>query len=116
MLRIFSSPAYCLIGVGLFVGISVYRTSRAYAQDASAASVAELQQRLQDLEAEVRQLKTGRGPNPASAETVSLPSVDPVAAAATSANPGADHYIPVTPNDRGRRRGAPLLHAFHGLE
>jgi phosphate-selective porin OprO/OprP len=102
MLRIFSSPAYCLIGVGLFVGISVYGTSRAYAQDASAASVAELQQRLQDLEAEVRQLKTGRGANPASAETVSLPSADPVApnapSSATSANPGADQYVPATAN------------------
>ncbi len=114
MLRIFSSPAYCLIGVGLFVGISVYRTSRAYAQDASAASVAELQQRLQDLEAEVRQLKTGRGPNPASAETVSLPSVDPVAAAATSANPGADHYIPVTPNDPVGAEAPPYSTPFTG--
>ena len=46
MLRIFSSPAYWLIGVGLFVGISVYRDVPMRAQDASAASVAELQQRF----------------------------------------------------------------------
>ena len=65
MLRIFSYRVHWLIGVGLLVAISGYRMPDARAQDTSAVSVAELQQRVQDLEAVVRQMKEARGPNAA---------------------------------------------------
>jgi hypothetical protein len=91
MRHIFSGRAYWLIGVALFIGISVYRTPDARAQDTNAASVAELQQRVQDLEAVVRQLKENHDPNPTQIQPVSLSSADPTAGpAAPSAAPLAN--------------------------
>jgi phosphate-selective porin OprO/OprP len=90
MLRIFSSRAHWFTGVGLFIGMSVSSTLYAQAQDANTASVAELQQRVQDLEAVVRQMREGRGPPPAPPATVPLPSGAPTAPAALWAAPLAD--------------------------
>ena len=61
MLRISSSRRSLLIGVGLFIGVSVYRPPCAPPR-MHTPSVAELQQRVQDLEAAVRQLREDRNP------------------------------------------------------
>ena len=70
----------------------------ARAQDANAVSVAELQQRVQDLEATVRQLKDGRDLTPAATQPVSVAYNDPAApavpSAATLANVGTDPTDP----------------------
>ncbi|MGA2255081.1 MAG: hypothetical protein ABSG53_10500, partial [Thermoguttaceae bacterium] len=87
MLRIFSSRAHWLIGVGLFIGISVSRNPDARAQDTNAASVAELQQRLQELEAVVKQMKD-RDANASSTVTPTRMSTE--TPAAPPANPTAD--------------------------
>jgi phosphate-selective porin OprO/OprP len=84
MLRIFSNRVFWLIGIGLFIGTSVFRTPDARAQDANAASVADLQQRVQDLEAVVRHMKEGQVPTAAPVDPT-----DPTAAAAPSPAPAA---------------------------
>ncbi len=102
MLRIFSTRVYCLIGAGVFIGISAYRTPCAYSQDSNTASVAELQQRLQDLEAVVRQMREVRGPNAALTQPVPLPPTDPAgpaaAAGATMADANGNQFVPAVPN------------------
>lgn len=65
MLRLFSSRAYWSIGVAFSVGISAYHMPDVRAQDAGTPSVAELQQRLQDLEAVVKQIKDREPASPA---------------------------------------------------
>ena len=87
MFRIFSSRADWLIGVGVLVAIIAYRTPAARAQDANTASVAELQQRVQELEAVVRQMKDTRDPNAAITQPVSLASGDPSVPAVAQAVP-----------------------------
>ncbi len=113
MLHILSHRAYWLVGLGLFIGVGVCRTPDARAQDANVASMVELQQRVQDLEAVVRQLKDGRDLTPASSQPVSLAYTDPAAmnagtvpaapAAATSANASA---APADPPAGGGTSGA----------
>ncbi len=109
MFHVFSRRAYCLIAVGIVIGLPVYRTSDVCAQDANAASMAELQQRVQDLEAIVRQLKEGGAGNPASTQPVSVTYTDPAFPAAppvgTLANAGAAPAAPLA---------APLANAGAG--
>ena len=109
MFHVFSRCAYCLIAVGIVIGLPVYRTSDVCAQDANAASMAELQQRVQDLEAIVRQLKEGGAGNPASTQPVSVTYTDPAFPAAppvgTLANAGAAPAAPLA---------APLANAGAG--
>ena len=99
MFHVFSRRAYCLIAVGIVIGLPVYRTSDVCAQDANAASMADLQQRVQDLEAIVRQLKEGGAGNPASTQPVSVTYTDPAFPAAppvgTLANAGAAPAAPL---------------------
>ena len=97
MNRISSRHIYWLIGVGLLLGISVFGTPDARAQDANAASVAELQQRLQDLEAVVRQMKD-RDPNAALTQPVSVASAVPAAPAAPPVNADGSQFAPAAPN------------------
>ena len=73
MLYFSSRRVNLIIGVGLFVGLSVFRMPDARAQDANTASVAELQQRVQELEAVVQQM-SDRDPNVALAQPVSAPA------------------------------------------
>jgi len=101
MSRALSSCTYWLIGVGFMIGISVYSASDARAQDANTASVAELQHRVQELEAVVRQLKENHDQNPEIAQPVALQSTNPdgitTTAAAPMANAPADPpaaYVP----------------------
>ena len=111
MLRVFSRRAHWLIGIGLFLGISMCRMPDACAQDASAASVAELQQRLQELEAVVRHLQEVRDPsialappvymapaNPDMPATPATPAAPTTPPGATMANAGADPAIPRATN------------------
>jgi phosphate-selective porin OprO/OprP len=102
MRRNFSRRESWLMGVGFFLGISVYCAPHAFAQDANAASVAELQQRVQDLEAVVRRLQEGRLPDPATADPVAWSSGDPTApaapSAATLASAGAAGFVAAVPN------------------
>ncbi len=98
MLHVFSRRAYWHIALGFFIGTFVYRAPCACAEDASAASVADLQQRVQELEAVVRQLKEASDPNSSPTQQVSLASgnsATPAAATAqSSANGNADPSDP----------------------
>ena len=98
MLRVLPSRAYWLIGVGLFVGVSACQSPEARAQGTNTASVADLQQRVQELEAVVQQMKD-RDTNvtPTAAAT---PTATPTA---TPANPNAD---PADPPPGGGAAGA----------
>ena len=117
MFRISLGRVYWLIGVGFFIGISVYRTPDARAQDANTASVAELQQRVQDLEAVVRQLQENRDPDPAPTPPVALPSGDPAAPAAPSAAPLRTRAIdPAAPNPPAGSAATPSTVEFRRLE
>ena len=115
MLRIFLGRVYWLMGVGLFIGISGYRTPDACAQDANAASVAELQQRVQELETVVRQMKDHN----------QVPTADPAASAATPVDANGNQFVPAVPNaavgrsrwqSGGRQSGINHGQEFLGLE
>ena len=100
MLRTISASIYQIIAAGLFSGIFLYGNPEVCAQDANAASVAELQQRVQDLEAVVRQWRENRDPNPALTQSVSFRSGDPVPPAAPWAATLADaSAAPSEPTD-----------------
>jgi phosphate-selective porin OprO/OprP len=100
---LFSSRRICLIiGLGLFIGMSVYRTPVARAQDANAASVAELQQRVQELETVVRQMRDNRDANAAQFQPVSTAYGNPAAPPL----PGAASADPVGPLAAGGATGA----------
>ena len=99
MLRILSSRVYWLIGGGLFIGALACCVPAARAQDANTVSVVELQQRVQELEAIVRQMKDARDPSAALTQPVSLPPAGPATPpAATWANAGANQFVPAVPN------------------
>ncbi|MGA2257643.1 MAG: porin [Thermoguttaceae bacterium] len=107
MHRIFSRRAYSYIAAGFFIGTFIDHAPYACAQEPRAASVVELQQRVQDLEAVVRQLKEGRDANPALTQPVSMVSGDstppPAPTAATVANASSD---PADPTVGGGATGA----------
>ena len=87
MLRISSSRASLLIGVGLFIAVALCRTPGASAQEAT-ASMAELQQRIQALEALVQQMRDNPLPAPA--------IVDPAAPyppAGGAPSPAAENFL-----------------------
>ncbi len=81
----------------LVIGIAGYPTPDARAQDANTASVAELQQRVQELEAAVQQMKD-RDPNVALAQPVSIAPTDPSAAPATQVAANANQFVPAVGN------------------
>ena len=86
------------MGAVFLIGIFAYHMPAAHAQDAGAASMAELQQRVQELEAVVRHLQEGRDSNPA-ARLASADAAAPAApSAATPANAGDDRFVPAAPN------------------
>jgi phosphate-selective porin OprO/OprP len=84
-----------MIGIGFLIGISVCRTPDTHAQDANTASVTELRQRVQDLEATVRQLQEKLDPEPAPTPLVSSPSGDTATPAATLVNANGDPSVPM---------------------
>ena len=84
MLRISLGHTYRLVRIGVLIGVSVCCAPDAHAQDADTASVTELRQRVQDLEATVRQLQEKRDPEPAPTPLVSTPPGVPVAPVAPS--------------------------------
>jgi hypothetical protein len=86
MLRFSSASIYPLIGVGFVIGAFAIYATHARAQDAGTASVAELQQRVQDLEGIVRQMKD-RAP---------MATADPSAATATRGD--GNQFVPAAPN------------------
>ena len=93
MFRVNLDRVYRIIGIGALFGICVGGAPRAQAQDAGTTSVAELQQRVQDLEAVVRQLRDRPAPQQALAAPVSSEPGNPAAATlqpAALVNPGDD--------------------------
>jgi phosphate-selective porin OprO/OprP len=107
-----------MIGIGLLIGISVCRTPDAQAQDADTASVTELRERVQDLEATVRQLQEKHDPERAPTPLVSSPSGVPVAPVAPSPAtlpvasgdpvvpaPGGSMAFPAISNSAGGKEG-----------
>jgi phosphate-selective porin OprO/OprP len=94
MLNLPSARIKLIIGLGFVIGAIAYCTPCASAQDAGTASVAELQQRVQELEAVVRQLKDNRDPNAGLVQPVSMESGVPAAAASPSAAPGVNQSDP----------------------
>ena len=89
MFHISPSRLHRIIGVGFLIGMSIDCAPYAHAQDANAASVAELQQRVADLEAVVRQLRDARDPAAAPTAMAPSPAGNPAGPIAPSAAPAA---------------------------
>ncbi len=100
MFQLFSRRAFWHFAAVLFIGASFHDAPVACAQDGNTASVADLQQRVQDLEAVVRQLKEGRDPTQAPSQPFALASLDAAAPAdlAAAASVGA---VPDRPDPHG---------------
>ena len=90
MRRITSRHLAAVIGVGFLLGLALYKTRAVCAQDTNTASVADLQQRVQELETVVQQMKDSRNANSATVAPVSMPSGGPSGSAASSAAPTAN--------------------------
>ena len=114
MRRISLGRLDAIIGVGFILGITVYITPTACAQDANTASVAELQQRVQELEAVVQQMKDSHNTNSATIAPVSMPSNDPAGSGAPAANGSAPASTQAVSNAPGGGAGDPAGENFIG--
>ncbi len=88
MLQLYSASVYRIIGIGLLIGLSVYCTPDARAEDANTVSVAELQQRLQELEAVVKHMN----------DRDQVPTADPTAPAEAPVNAAGNQFVPAVAN------------------
>ena len=114
MLRTLPGRICRIIGFVLLIAGTVCRAPSATAQDASAASVAELQQRVQDLEVIVRQLQEAPDLNRLGIAPAALPAVALPPAAATSASASAAPRDPAAANPPPASGAAVALRDFDG--